>query len=301
MPTTLNQIAALDYNNIRAKAVALLGPGSASRGYGQSIYSTPVSAGNQVTADQWNALRIDIANIRIHQNGLTPSIPIPQRGDVIRAGAGHPYTSYDTALNSADATRFDLATTQSVLTPKVNKATSTPWSTQAEATLTVAFSTADQARWFFNSGGKIKIRGEIVGGSGQQTSYWSSLLSAVGNVDFGAAAGLTPYYSLTSSYQPVYQSSNSIYASVAYTSNYFKIEAKCNVSNNSLGTATELTFRIIMVDSYVDSAPTTPPYDQVNGTLSIYVSELKASGSMQPSGTFSIVGPNYSLTSISVS
>lgn len=301
MPTTSNQIASFDYNNIRSKAVALLGPGSASRGYGQSIYSTPVLAGNQVTADQWNALRADIVNIRIHQSGLTPAIPSPQRGDVIRAGAGHPYTSYDTALDQSDSTRFDLATTQSVLTPKVNKTTTSTWSTEASATLTVSFATADQARWFFNSGGKVKIRGEIVGGSGRQTEYWRTLLSAIGNVDFGAAAGSTPYYSLTSSYQLVYQSSNSVYASVAYSSNYFRIEAKVDVANNSLGTAKELTFRIIMKDVYVDSAPLTPPYDQVDGTLNIYVSELKAAGSMQPSGAFSIVSPNYSLTSITVS
>lgn len=301
MPTTFNEIAHIDYNNIRAKAVALLGPGSASRGYGQTIYSTPVSKGNQITAEQWNALKTDIVNIRIHQSGLTPTIPTAAKGSVIRAGAGHPYTAYDTALISADSTRFDLATTQSILTNKVNKSTSQSWSTQAEATLTVSFTTSDQARWFFNSGGRVKIRGDIVGGSGRQTEYWRALLSAIGSVDMGAAAGKVTYYDLTSTYQTLYQSSGSVYASVAYSSNFFKVEVKCDVANNSLGTAKDITFKITLRDNYVDSNPLHPPPDLVTGTLNLYVSELKAAGSMQPSGTFSIISPTYSLSSITVS
>jgi hypothetical protein len=307
MPTSLNQIDHLDYNNIRLKAVALLGSGSASRGYGQSIYSNPVSPGNQITAEQWNALKTDIVNIRIHQNGLTPSIPSAEAGSTITAGAGHPYFSYDTILNSADATRFDLATTQSILTQKDEKTTSNPWSSTAETTLTVSFSTADQARYFFNSGGKIKIRGEITGGTTSQTNYWKSLLNTVGNIDFGAGEGNLRFYQLTNSYQTLFQSSSSVYGissiylSAAYSSNYIKVEVKSDVSSNVNGTATVLTFKISLVDIYVDSSPSTPPYDQVDGTLAIRVSELKASGVMQPTGSFAIISPSYSLAPIVVS
>ena len=63
--------------------------------------------------------------------------------------------------------------------------------------------------------------------------------------------------------------------------------------------------RITLTDPYVDPAtsPDTPstilPIDQVDGTLTISVSELKAAGNLQPSGTFSITSPTYSLSAIS--
>ena len=69
-------ITAQDYNNLQARVADILGTGAASYGYGQSINSTAVTAvppsnpdPNQgiITAAQWDALRLDITNIGIHQ------------------------------------------------------------------------------------------------------------------------------------------------------------------------------------------------------------------------------------------
>jgi ethanolamine utilization microcompartment shell protein EutS len=75
------------------------------------------------------------------------------------------------------------------------------------------------------------------------------------------------------------------------------------VANNSTGTATVLTIRATLADSYVDPDVATgnvePPGDSVDGTVSIDVTELKAAGSLLPSGSFVITSPVYSLSAIS--
>ena len=104
---------------------------------------------------------------------------------------------------------------------------------------------------------------------------------------------------MTNSYQTYYQGS----LSTAYSANYFRLEAQTDVADNSTGTATVLTIRATLADSYVDPDVATgnvePPGDSVDGTLSIDVTELKATGSLVPSGSFTITSPVYSLSAIS--
>jgi hypothetical protein len=123
---------------------------------------------------------------------------------------------------------------------------------------------------------------------------WVNFLNSVGIRSFGADTDPSiNYYTLTNSFQTYYQSS----LSTPYSANNYRLEASCNVSNNSAGTATVLTLRATLTDAYTDpGAPA--PGDSVDGTLTISVEELKAAGTLFPSGTFSIVGPSYSLSSI---
>jgi hypothetical protein len=179
-----------------------------------------------------------------------------------------------------------------------------PWSTSLTATLTCTFSTADQARYFFNSGGKVRFTTALSGGSSTlQINTWTNFLASVGTRSFGADTGVVNYYTLTNSFQIYDQISVS--AAYQYSGNNYRLEARTNVSNNSTGTATQLFLRVTLTDSYVDPATsphtpsTIPPIDQVNGTLTIAASELKASGLLQPSGTFAITSPSYSLSVIS--
>jgi hypothetical protein len=171
----------------------------------------------------------------------------------------------------------------------------TPWSTSLTATLTCTFSTADQARYFFNSGGKVRFTTSLSGGSSTaQINAWINFLASVGTQSFGADTGSVNYYNLTNSFQIYYQSS----LSSPYSANNYRLEARTNVSDNSTGTATQLFLRVTLSDSYVDpGAPA--PGDLVNGTVTIAASELKASGILQPSGTFAITSPSYSLSVIS--
>jgi hypothetical protein len=292
-----------DYNTIQDKAQLLMGTGSGSRGYGQTVQSTDVFQGNLITKAQWDLIKYDIINIKLHQDGTLPPVVNVNFGDPIGYGASAPNTNYDILLDDAIAKRFLVAGSQSIVSAKASQTYSTPWSVQAQATLTVTFATADQGRYFFNSGGKVRFTASLVGAvTTPQITAWVNFLSSVGTQSFGADTDpAINYYTLTNSYQTYFQS----FLSSSYSANSYKLEARTNVSNNSTGTATVLELRISLLDSYVDPdvafGASFPPADVVNGTLTIAASELKASGLLQPSGTFSITSPTYSLSSITAS
>ena len=288
-------ILAAQYVTIQDKAQSLIGTGSGTRGYGQTVQSSDVFTVNTITKAQWDLLRYDIVNIRFHQDGVLPGIITINVGDPIGFGASSPNSNYDTLLETAISNRFRIAGSQSVVNSAASQTRTTPWSTSLTATLTCTFSTADQARYFFNSGGKVRFTSSLIGGSSTaQINAWVNFLASVGTQSFGADTGIVNYYNLTNSFQIYYQSS----LSSPYSANNYRLEARTNVSNNSTGTATQLFLRVTLSDSYVDpGAPA--PGDLVNGTLTIAASELKASGLLQPSGTFAITSPSYSLSVIS--
>ena len=114
---------------------------------------------------------------------------------------------------------------------------------------------------------------------------------------FGADTDPTVnYYTLTNSFQTYYVDA----LSTPYSANNYRLEARTNVADNSAGTATVLTLRVSLTDGYVDPGPTGPG-DQIDGTLTILVEELKAAGTLIPSGTFSITSPTYSLSVVTAS
>ena len=288
-------ILAAQYVTIQDKAQSLIGTGSGTRGYGQTVQSSDVFTGNTITKAQWDLIKFDIINIKLHQDGVLPGVVTVNVGDPIGFGASSPNNNYDTLLETAIANRFQLASSQSVVNSAASRTYTTPWSTSLTSTLTCTFSTADQARYFFNSGGKVRFTSTLSGGSSTaQINAWVNFLASIGTQSFGADTGIINYYNLTNSFQIYYQSS----LSSPYSANNYRLEARTNVSDNSTGTATQLFLRVTLSDSYVDpGAPA--PGDLVNGTLTIAASELKASGLLQPSGTFAITSPGYSLSVIS--
>jgi len=293
-----SNITAAGFVTIQNKAESLLGPGAGTRGYNQSVISSDVFTGNQITRAQWDLLKTDIVNILYHQNGELPNIITVNSGDVIQFGAGHPNSNYNTLLDTATANRFQVAASQSVVASKGTATYTSAWSSSAQFTLTITFATADQGRYFFNSGGKIRLNTSISSGSGTaQYNAWVNFLNSVGIRSFGADTDpLVNYYTLTNSFQSYYQSS----LSTPYSANNYRLEARTDVSNNSNGTATILTLRVTLTDAYTDpGAPA--PGDSVDGTITISVEELKAAGTLFPSGSFSITSPTYSLSSISAS
>lgn len=295
MPAPGSQIDDQDYNSLQDRAQLLLGPGSGSRGYGQVLQTADVFVGNIVTAAQWNLLRDDILSIRAHQDGTAPFAIQVVRGNPINYSV---IPNYDTLLTVADTNRFNIGPGQSVVSTKATQTTTSSWNSQAQAVLTVTFSNSNEGRYFFNSGGKIRFFASRAGGSStSQNNAWSSILSSVGTVSFGAAQPAVNYYNLTNSYQTYFNQN----LTTPYSANYVRLEAMSNVANNSTGTATQVMIRITLKDDYVDPGPAFPPPDLVDGTLTFSIEELKAAGSLYPTGTWNIISPSYSLTSISVS
>ncbi len=298
MTSSGTTIYSSEFVTIQDKAQSILGSGSGTRGYGQTVLSDDVFEGNTITKAQWDALRYDITNIKYHQDGVVPSIVTVNVGDPIGYGASSPNSNYDTLMEQAIANRFQIAGSQSIVSSKGTETYTSSWSSSAVLTVTCTFSTANEARYFFNSGGKVRITSVLTGGTPlPQVNAWVYFLSTIGTKSFGADTDpIVNYYTLTNSYQTYFQSS----MSTPYSANLYKLEAKTNVADNSTGTATVLTLKVSLLDSYTDPGDPAPG-DLVDGTLSIAVEELKASGSMVPSGTFSITSPTYSVSSITAS
>jgi len=308
-------IEALDYNSIRADIIEVMGTGLGTYGYGQSIVSSTVTTGNTITAAQWTALRFDVINALIHQTGNTPSAVLISTGDVIDDQASDPVANYNTLTNQARANRFDLAPSQSVTSAIGSPKTySSGWSSLATLTCTMTFANANEARYFFNSGGNVKITTSRTGGSATlQNDSWTALLTEAGTQLFKASTGEeNNYYTLTNAYQTIYEVSSS----AAYADNTYKISAKCDVANNNTGTATEVDIKVELIDSYVDPdvvsgfpASENLPIDQVDGTLTITLEEQKASGVLQPvdvadggpTGAFAITSPSYTVSNVTAS
>lgn len=303
-------ILASDYNSIREKIINVLGSGVGQLGYGQdhAISSSPVvgdsiTGGNEITAAQWNELLRDLQNIRLHQEGALIAIDEVATGQLIEFGSGHPNNRFNTVIDQLIGSRFNIAPSRSLVSPinapgGATRTFTTAWSQLAETTLKVTFDNSDDARYFFNSGGKIRFTSTRTGGSSTaQNVAWTNLLNSVGVFQFGANTPFVlNFYSLTS----VYQAALNVAPGGIYQANTYRIEAKCDVPNNSTGTAKEIEFRISWIDDYIDNFPSAPPPDRVDGTLTLSVEELKATGPLFPEtlGNFTIASPECVLNDI---
>jgi hypothetical protein len=280
-------ISASDYNTIRNKIINVMSTGVSNSGYGQTTFSTAVSAGNTVTKTQWDSLRFDIYNALLHQTGAAPSIVTIPTSGVISYGAGHPNTQYDTLADQTVSNRFDLGSGQFVTQVIGSESFTNSWYQSLSTTVTVTFNTAEDARFFFNSGGKIRFTSSRSGGTGTaQNTAWSNLLSSVGTQLFAGNSPGINFFSLTTAYQ----TSFNLTASSPYSANIWRIEALCNVANNSAGTANIITFRVSWLDGYFDPGPepSPAPGDLVDGTLTLSVDAVRASGNLIPSGSFTV-------------
>ena len=298
-------ISVPDYNNIRNIINPVLSTGSGTAGYGQTALSTATVIGDSVSKTQWDNLRFDIVNAIVHQSGALPSIVTINEGDVISYGAAQPNFQYLTLANQANTNRFDLGAGQYATETKGSSSYSTTWQNSVTASFTVTFTDGNAARYFFNSGGKIRFQSSFTPRvSTSQNNAWQTLASNMGTVSFGGNAPATNFYSLTSSAQTFYSISSS-----TYTNNNITIRASCNVPSNASGGATVITFTVIWTDGYVDPdvlagypANFNPPDGTVQGTLGLTITQLRATGALYPglaANSFSIDTPIYGTISIS--
>jgi len=296
MASVGSDILSTDLNTLRNTVAEVLGTGVASYGYGQSVESYTVLSGQVAAKSDFDAIRYDLVSIYIHQTNENPTLTFAQTNLPIRAGAGDPINQYASLANTVRNNRFDVAPGQLTISTIGTKTYTSSWSTAAEATLAVNFSTADEARYFFNTGSKIRFTTSRTGGTASsQNNAWTNILDNAGAQVFGAGTDpIINFYTLTNSYQTYY----SLSTSTPYSANNYILEARCNVANNATGTATQLEIRVRLSDNYVDpGAP--PPGDLVDGTITITAEEVKATGILKPSDDpFTIAAPTYTFSSI---
>jgi hypothetical protein len=300
MATTGAQILSTDLNTLRNKVSDVIGAGTGTYGYGQTVNSLTVISGQTVLKSHFDAIRYDIVNAYFHQNGLVPAATIAQIGDPISAGASDPFNGYNALADEIRSDRFDCDPGLLTITPKATTSYTSAWSSAAEHVITMTFANANDARHFWNSGSRLRITANRAFGSATaQNGAWTDLLSAAGPQTIGGRlpTPLAHTYMLTNTYQQLY----TLAASTPYSNNEYKILGKCDVASNAAGTARIFDFKVLLSDNYTDpGAPA--PGDSVDGTLTITIEELKASGTLVPANTaFSITSPAYTAAAISAS
>lgn len=329
MPSVNSIIIQADYNSIRNKLVDILGSGSVTTGWGQQsrINSSAVTEGTKVTINEWANLRFDIINAYRHINGVNPTTAQVSEGQSIRYTTNFtpdtgtldvPQRQYDVWADNIIANRFTVAAGESALSAAQTSSRTGSWVSQCLCTIAFSFPSANAARWFFNSGGIIRVSAARSGGAtSSQNTSWTSLLSAAGTQGFGGnspGGGLgaligTNWYRTTNVFQTYYTAT----ASSPYGANNYQLQARSNVTDNSTGTATSGEIRAVFTDGYVDpgitaftppqvqtqTAANFPPDDVVDGTLSVSVSYLYATGIMVPSSAvFTVTQPTVTIGSI---
>ena len=295
-------ITPVDYNTLRSSIIPIIGNGTATSGYGQTVQSVDKVAHEKISQTDWDLLRFDIVNARTHQDGVAPTITDINEGQLLSFTNN---TQYSGLITTAVSNRFNIGSGRFLTESATSSTRSTQWNTSVICEVTATFANANLCRWFFNSGGQVRIQSSRTGGAATaQNSDWSSLLSSAGLQAFGSqtpTAGFSPmngqnFYRLTNSYQNFY----SLSSSAPYSANTYYLDAKCDVADNSGGTATTVYIRVRFVDNYTDPGPLGPPFtdDIIDGTLTVTVTEKRATGSLVPSGTFTITRPTYSITAI---
>lgn len=254
---TYNAYAAL-INSIYADTNAgSVDENSADYGYGQLTTIPSVIIGNNITAAQWTALFSKITACGLHQ-GVNIS-PIPSSvstGDLITA-----YNEYLTTTTLTDvvsrliANRLIVTVGDLASVSEPTQTSATTWSTGLEYTFSMDFSTWDNARHYFNTGGSIVIGGAHPAGTPADT-FWHDIFVSMGSLKFtwhntipanGAGPGSDKgFYDLTTTYSKIYQRSTTSGSPGYYTNNYIAIYAKLNAAP---GTNGRIDFLIQLLDN----------------------------------------------------
>lgn len=285
-------VQASDHNSRETIIEGIWGPGSGSRGWGQSALSS-VSAGSLIYAGpsgspvEWAKLIQTLNYISIHENGSSTGLSVPTTGDIITW-----LSTFDSQMDTlcdtgATNNRFGTYAAFSDQGAVSGSHTST-WGSGVQSITniaTVTWGSADQARYFFNAGGRVNLQISYSGGSGSpQDNNWATVCSNAGTMWLqaiavgGTASGSYGYW----------QSAGRMYSangSGAYSSNTLTVDV------SGQGTS-QLSFTTIFTDNHTNG----PWFDQVSGTFTVTVTVRRptTNGPISDTwGTASVSVPNF--------
>jgi hypothetical protein len=296
----MSVVTATRYNAIQSKVAAVLGTGSGDKGYGMSLASAQVGAGDTVTATHIANLHTDINKCILHQTAsATSAIVAPAASDVIEESNStnkKGWAQYEAESTVAETNRLTAAGGNMTTTSELTESRTNAWGSSPDTvntTFTVTFSSADIKRNFFNAGGEIRMALALSSGSGSKGTSWSNLFSGAGTIKFGRTAttctgsGTTTSIGnvdMTGSHQTIFSKD---VGSGVYGENDFTITAKDNSS-------TVLEFIVTLNDDDAgDQTGTGGPVDEdVGGTTTLTVSSFYANNASAVQHS----RPTYSVT-----
>lgn len=265
-------IEADDFVTLRSRILNIMGTGSGTSGYGQSLSSSNVSAGDVITAQDVSNLYNDIARARLHQiNSVDVSVTVPSVGDLV---LDQTRADLDNLLSAVETDKLLISIPAQSTVETAETSSRSNWNGVISHVVRFSWPNSDARRHFFNSGGELRTSANVSGGSGSKTENWRSMLSNSGTVRMnytqttstGSGSGSnTGFYDLSGSYQTIFSKTGS----GVYAENDYIVQARTLSS-------TTVDIRIYFRDD--DSGD--PNIDEnVGGTLTSTVSILRASGS----------------------
>ena len=282
-------ISALRYNNIQSRINVIMGTGSGNSGYGQALNSSQVAVGSNVDLVRVLNLRTDMIKARQHQTanneapGGTGAFPLVttanQITDAFAANLESQMTTIETnkLVLGAGGT---LGNQYSDTTDANTSQRTASWNGLLTHNVTVAFGSQNAARFYFNSGGDIRFRVTLTGGTSetgptQIYTDWSNMFTTMGTITMNhnnttrsGTAGTTQaigFYQLTGTNQEIFRR----VGSGNYASNTYIINARSDGTGN-------VFFNI----QFNDNKGGNPNFDEaVTGTLTSRLDLRRATGS----------------------
>lgn len=321
--STGDLISAAQYNGLQSRISTVLGTGAGNYGYGQPVGSGQVTTSTDtITADQLDLLRADMSKAYVHQNGANIPVRNVSVGDVIGADVSGTDIEYDslgapTVINSditggfndyldimddLETYRFTIDDSEDTITDIAADTRTSSWNNSINMEFTATFTDEDHRRYFFNSGGEIRIYLGMTNAVSSKDTNWSTILTNPGTVVFGhnyttvtgSTTGVTlnslGNYDLTTSNQLVFTKTGN---SGVYAENNWTVNVK------RIGT-NQIVFTVTLTDADTGDEPITPvPVggipggvdENVTGDVTANLATRRASGS-----NVSVNGPVVSIT-----
>ncbi len=295
-------ITIASYNDIVTLINNLFGTGNGDSGYGGNSTNVALSnlvnktAGSIITNEDWLVLRDAQFDLAAHQGTTLPDA-LPDITNMEDADTIQAFESPDVGLDPGQidsVANFNLlVANRGVVSPgnvavatTLTSVRSTSWSSFIEHELIVDFGSADNARFFFNTGGEIRIDADRAGGSATaQNANWDSILASVGALNFGGNG----YFALTSAFSalpPVGRTVTSGYG--YYGANSWTISAKRDdAAGSNGGNGSIIRFKSSFLDGHTNVF-----FDQVDGTFTSTIEERRSTGIfVRPTPTFTTIIP----------
>ena len=163
--------------------------GSTDSGWGQTALST-VSIGGTVTATNWASLVNTLASMGSQTGTTITSRSAPTAGQTISVLA-----AVATDISSCNTNRANAAavgSTSTTWTGAAAKTTTTGTGTAAWTitwTQTITFPSADQARYFYNAGGRVYLTMNKSSTGLDSDADWNTFIGKVGTISVTGIAG----------------------------------------------------------------------------------------------------------------
>jgi hypothetical protein len=235
------------------------GTGATVYGLGQPAIPTVAGGTTTIAAAQWNSLLAGIDNIANHTNDTMTARTAVTAGDTIAIKSA---VAADLATLAASVAGGSVnATAISVGSELQSSRASGRFAGSHIVEHTVTFANANNMRFFFNAGGKIRVNlTRVANGGGSATDKDDSvdeMITAMGNFDIGSLvstrSGTTEtlttdglaigFQDVTTSYQTVFLLTQ---ANGTYTSMTLKGEIK---GNATAGSTTNVTIKMSLTDA----------------------------------------------------